>query len=168
MTAFVGGLTQFFVPSHLLAVVALGLLAGQHARRFPFSALAAFAIGLIVGSITVASAIRDNPAALGLLTLAAVTAGLVVLARDVSDWLISLMAFAAGSALPLNAPPHEITIARAVASQAGLALAAIIMLALVTAIAMQATRPWQRIGLRIAGSWVAASAILVLALRLAR
>ena len=29
MTAFVGGVTQFFVPSHLLAVVALGLLAGQ-------------------------------------------------------------------------------------------------------------------------------------------
>jgi hypothetical protein len=29
-------------------------------------------------------------------------------------------------------------------------------------------RDWQRIGVRIAGSWIAASAILVLALRLAR
>jgi hypothetical protein len=168
MTAFIGGLTQFFVPSHLLTVVALGLLAGQHARRFPFSALAAFAIGLIVGSITVASAIRDNPASLGLLILAAVAAGLVVAAYALPGWLAALMAFAAGSALALNAPPHEITVANAIASQVGLALAAIIMLALVTAIAMQATRPWQRIGLRIVGSWVAASAILVLALRLAR
>ena len=33
---------------------------------------------------------------------------------------------------------------------------------------MNATRPWQRIGVRIVGSWIAASAILVLALRLAR
>lgn len=41
-------------------------------------------------------------------------------------------------------------------------------LALVIAIATQATRPWQRIGIRIAGSWIAASAILVLALRLVR
>ena len=41
-------------------------------------------------------------------------------------------------------------------------------LALVAAIAMHATRPWQRIGVRIVGSWIAASAILVLALRLAR
>ena len=42
MTAFLGGLTQFFIPSHLLAVVALGLLAGQNAPRFPFGAFAAF------------------------------------------------------------------------------------------------------------------------------
>lgn len=132
MTAFIGGLTQFFVPTHLLAVVALGLLAGQHARQFPVSPLAMFAVGLIVGSIAVASAIRDNPAALGLLTLAAAAAGLVVIAYGVPGWLAGLMAFAAGSALPLNSPPHEITIANAVASQAGLALAAIIMLALVT------------------------------------
>ena len=168
MTAFLGGLTQFFIPSHLLAVVALGLLAGQHAPRFPLRVLAAFAIGLIAGSLMVASAIRENPAALGLLTLAVAAASLVVLAWDVSDWLVGLMAFATGSALPLNAPPHEITIANAVAAQAGLAVAAMAIVALVMAIAMLARRPWQRIGVRIAGSWIAASAILVLALRLAR
>ena len=78
------------------------------------------------------------------------------------------MAFATGSALPLNAPPHEITIANAVASQAGFAVAAMAIVALVMAIAMLARRPWQRIGVRIVGSWIAASAILVLALRLAR
>jgi len=168
MTAFVGGMTQFFIPSHLLAVVALGLLAGQQAERFPVSALAAFAIGLLAGSITVASAIRENPASLGLLVLAATAAGLVVLAYAVSSWLVGIMAFAAGSALPLNAPPHEITIANAVASQAGLAMAGMTVFALVTALAIFARRPWQRIGLRITGSWIAASAILVLALRVFR
>jgi HupE/UreJ protein len=168
MTAFVGGLVQFFIPSHLLAVVALGLLAGQHAPRFPFRVLATFAIGLIAGSLMVASAIRENPASLGLLTLAVAGAGLVVLAWYVSDWLVGLMAFATGFALPLNAPPHEITIANAVAAQAGLALAALLIVALVMALAMLARRPWQRIGVRIAGSWIAASAILVLALRLFR
>lgn len=168
MTAFIGGLAQFFVASHLLAIAALGLLAGQHGHRFPLGVLAAFAVGLVAGSIMVASAIRENPVSLGLLMLALVAAGLVVLGRDVSDWLIGLMTFAAGSALPLNAPPHEITIANAIASQAGLALAATIVLALATGISVSATRPWQRIGLRIAGSWIAASAILVLALRMAR
>jgi hypothetical protein len=168
MTAFLGGLTQFFIPSHLLAVVALGLLAGQQAQRFPLAALGAFAIGLIAGSLMVASAIRENPASLGLLTLAVAGAGLVVLAWDVSDWLIGLMVFATGSALALNAPPHEITIANAVASQAGLALAALVIIALVMAIAMLTRGPWQRIGIRIVGSWIAASAILVLALRLFR
>jgi urease accessory protein len=165
MTAFLGGLMQFFIPSHLLAVVALGLFAGQHAQRFPHAALGAFAIGLIAGSLMVASAIRQNPAALGLLMLAVAAASLVVLAWDVSNWLVGVMSFATGSALPLNAPPHEITIANAVAAQAGLAVAAIAIVALVMVIAMRATRPWQRIGVRIAGSWIAASAILVLALR---
>ena len=168
MTAFVGGFAQFFIPSHLLAVVALGLLAGQDTPRFPLGVLSAFALGLIAGSIMVASAIRENPAALGLLTLAAVAAGLVILARDISDWLVGLMTFAAGSALPLNAPPHEITIANAIASQIGLAIAAVVTLVVVMFAAMRATRAWQRIGIRVIGSWIAASAILVLALRLAR
>jgi urease accessory protein len=168
MTAFLGGMTQFFIPTHLLAVVALGMLAGQQAQRFPFAMLAAFAIGLIAGSIAVALAIRENPASLGLLVLAMTGAGLVALAYPVSNWLVGVMAVATGLALPLNAPPHEITIATAVASQASLAVAAIVTLAVVMFAAMQATRPWQRIGVRIAGSWIAASAILVLALRLAR
>ncbi len=75
MTAFFGGALQFFIPSHLLAVVALGLLAGQHAPRFPLRVLAPFTMGLIVGSLIVAYAIRENPASLGLLTLATVAAG---------------------------------------------------------------------------------------------
>ena len=39
---------------------------------------------------------------------------------------------------------------------------------LVIFISMHSKRSWQRIGVRIVGSWIAASAILVLALRLAR
>jgi urease accessory protein len=168
MTAFFGGVMQFFIPSHLLAVVALGLLAGQEARRLPLEALAAFAIGLTAASIAIASAIRETPASLGLLVLAATIAGLVVVAYPVSNWLVGVMAFATGSALPLNAPPHEITIANAVASQAGFAAAAMMTLGLATMPAMLARHPWQRIGVRIVGSWIAASAVLVLALRLAR
>jgi urease accessory protein len=168
MTAFLGGLTQFFIPSHLLAVAALGLLAGQHAPRFSLRGLAPFGIGLIVGSLIVAYAIRENPASLGLLTLAAVAAGLVVLAGEVPDSLLGLMSFATGSVLPLNAPPHEITIANAVVSQAGFAVAAFVVLALAMTMAMLARRPWQRIGVRILGSWIAATALLVLALRLFR
>jgi urease accessory protein len=168
MTAFLGGLTQFFIPSHLLAVVAIGFLAGQQSQRMPLAALAAFAVGLIAGSIAVASAIRENPASPGLLVLAMAAGGLVVVAYPVSTWLVGIMAFATGSGLPLNAPPHEVTIANAVAAQAGFALAALVIAALAIGIAVLARRPWQRIGIRVVGSWIAAIAILVLALRLAR
>lgn len=165
MTAFVGGAAQFFIPTHLLAIVALGLLAGR--RRHVVVALAALAVGLGAGSFAVASAIRENPAALALLALAAISAGLVVIDRA-PVWVSALLAFLTGAALPLNAPPHEITIAAAIAAQFGFAAAALATCAIVAFTASQATRQWQRIGVRVLASWIAASAILVLALRLAR
>lgn len=167
MTPFLNGAAQFFIPSHLLAVVALGLLAGQHAERFPSTVFAAFTAGLVLGSLTVASAIRENPASLALLLLAATAAGLVVVAADISRWLPAVMAFAGGSALPLNSPPHEMTVAAAVASQAGLAAAGIVTLAAAAFVALTQAH-WHQIAIRIVASWIAASAILVLALRLAR
>ena len=168
MTAFYAGAAQFFIPTHLLAVVALGLLAGQHASRGHLQVLMAFVIALAAGSLAVALAIRETPVAIVLLVLSAIAAGLVVADRPAPFWIAVVLAFAVGAAIPLNTPPHEITIANAVVAQLGTAAAAAVTLALVMAIAMHATRPWQRIGVRIVGSWIAASAILVLALRLAR
>ena len=50
----------------------------------------------------------------------------------------------------------------------GTVLGATLILGLVAFAASRPTRDWQRIGVRILGSWAAASALLVLALRLAR
>jgi urease accessory protein len=167
MIAFANGATQFFAPTHLLAVVALGLLAGRQAR-LPVIPIAALAAGLAAGSLVVASAVRDNPAALALLALAAIAAGLTIIDRPLPSWAAAGLALAIGAALALDAPPQEFTIHAAIASQLGFALAAILAFALAALIAAQANVPWQHIGVRIAASWIAASAILVLALRLAR
>jgi hypothetical protein len=50
----------------------------------------------------------------------------------------------------------------------GTGLGACFALAVVVVCTSRLTREWQRIGVRILGSWMAASAILVLALRFAR
>jgi hypothetical protein len=166
MIAFANGATQFFAPTHLLAVVALGLLAGQQARLVvPIAALAA---GLAAGSLIVASAVRENPAALALLVFATVAAGLTVIARPLPSWATAGLALATGVALALNGPPQEFTVPAAIVAQLGFALAAILAFALATRVATVAKAPLQRIGVRIVASWIAASAILVLALRLAR
>jgi len=167
MIAFANGATQFFAPTHLLAVVALGLLAGQQVR-LPLIPIAGLAAGLAAGSLIVASAVRENPAALALLVFAVVAAGLTVMARPLPSWPAAGLALAIGAALALNAPPQEFTIHAAIVSQLGFALAASLAFALATLAAAQAKVPWQRIGVRIIASWIAASAILVLALRLAR
>ena len=167
MSAFANGATQFFVPTHLLTILALGLLVGQQAIRLVVL-VAALAAGLAIGSLIVASAVRENPAALALLVFAVVAAGLTVVARPLPSWAAAGLALTIGAALPLNAPPQEFTIHAAVVSQLAFALAAILAFAFAALVAAQAQLPWQRIGVRIVASWIAASAILVLALRLAR
>ena len=164
IAAFLAGLWQFFLPTYLLAVGALGLAVGQGRRAV---LLAPFALGLVAGALVVASAVRETPAAMALLAMAALAGILVVLAWT-SPLLSAALAFTAGGTIALNSPPHALTIPGAIAMQVGAGVAASATLELVALIASRATRPWQQIGVRVVGSWIAASAILVLALRLAR
>ena len=168
MTSLIEGLTQFFTPTHLLAVVAFGLLLEQYATRECGFALAAFALGLVLGSVVLAAAVREMPSGLALLAIAAIAGLIVVTTMPLPTHLSYLLAFATGAALALNSPPQAISIPSAIVMQFGTGIAALATLALVGFIANKATRPWQRIAVRIVGSWIAASAILVLALRLTR
>ena len=168
MNGVLGGLAQIVVPTNLLALAALGLLSGQNAARMPRATLTAFALGLFAGSVLLALALRDPPAALCLLALAAIAGLSAAVARPIPAILKCALAFATGAALALNSPPQAISISGAMATQLGTGLAALAGLTLVAFIAMKAECPWQRIGIRIVGSWIAASAILVLALRLVR
>ena len=102
---------------------------------------------------------RDPPAAPCLLALAAIAGLIAVVAPPMPAILKHALALAAGGALALNSPPQAISISAAVATQLGTGFAALAGLTLVAFIAMKAERPWQRIGIRIAGSWIAASAI---------
>jgi urease accessory protein len=163
----VGGLMQFFVPTHLLVVVALGLLIGQGALRLLVQ-LACLALGLLIGSVTIGFAVRETPAAIALLGLAAAVGLVVVLAWTPPAVLVGAVTLIIGVGLALNTPPQALTIPLAVAEQVGTILAVLAMVSLIALVARLAARPWQQIGLRVVGSWIAASAILVLALRLTR
>jgi hypothetical protein len=82
-----------------------------------------------------------------------------------------LLAAVAGMALGLDSPPEAISIAVATTMLIGTALGASLALALVVAGASYVgAQKWAapRIGMRVLGSWIAASALLVLALRFAR
>jgi urease accessory protein len=160
------GLASALLPAHLLALVALGLTIGQGERRT--IAIAAFALGLATGSAAIALAVRDTPAALGLLAMAAFAGIALAAAWPPPNIIKVVLAFATGAAITLNSPPQAITLGAAIATQLATAVAALVVLALVVLIAMHAAQPWQRIAVRIVGSWIAASAILVIALRLAR
>jgi hypothetical protein len=75
------------------------------------------------------------------------------------------LAFVSGAALGLDSPPQSIFLREAVAMLIGTACGDIAMLAIVALAASAIARLWQGVVLRVAGSWTAAIAILVLALR---
>jgi hypothetical protein len=168
MSGVLAALAQIAAPTNLLALVALGLLCGQNAACMPRVTLVAFVLGVFAGSVLVALALRDPPAALGLLALAAIAGLIAAIARPVPAMVKHALTFATGATLALNLPPQAISIPAAVATQVGTGVAALAALTLIAFIAMKAERSWQRIGIRIVGSWIAASAILVLVLRLVR
>jgi urease accessory protein len=174
VTGFFDGLLHaLVVPSHVLAIVALALLIGQqgwgHGWRlgWRFGAVAAYVVAVLAGLGAIALAIVPTLAEQALLVFAMMAGLLAALARPLPPPLGALLAAAVGLSLALDSPPEAITLREANLALVGTALGAAIVLLVLVQGTSRLRRDWQRIGARIVGSWIAASAILVLALRVA-
>ena len=92
--------------------------------------------------------------------------------RDLPALACALLAAIAGVALALDSPPEAISIVVATATLVGTGLGASLALAIIVTGMNYLTRVrewnWARLGGRILSSWIAASAILVLAVRFVR
>jgi urease accessory protein len=167
MSGLVGGLLHpLAVPAHILALLAIGLLIGQQRSRLV--PLVAFLAGLAAGLGALVLAVATTSAVNVLLAGAAVSGLLVALARPLPALVSGPFAAIAGIALGVDSPPDAIAIAAAVAMLIGTGISASLAVAILAAGTSYLTRAWQQIGVRILGSWIAASAILVLALRFVR
>lgn len=167
LDAFVSGLVApLLVPAHALALLGLGLLIGRQCRWDVPSLV--FAAALTAGLAAIALAVGQTSAGDVLLVTTACVGLLVALAITLPAIVCAALAALTGAALGLDSPPQAISIAAATTMLVGTGLGACVMLAIVVAGARHLAREWQRIGARILGSWIAASAILVLALRYVR
>jgi urease accessory protein len=156
-----------FVPAHAMALLGLGLLIGQQAgwsRAVVLAAIAALAAGLGVMTMGVVPALMGET----LLGLAAVAGLLAALARPLPEAAGGVLAAAIGFAIALDSPPEVISVRDANFMLIGTGFGATLLLILAVEGASRLTGAWPRIAARILGSWIAASAILVLALRLTR
>jgi urease accessory protein len=164
LQAFVDGLLNpLTTPAHGLALLALALLMAQQPQRFVV--LVVFALALAAGFLAIVLAVETTPARMVLLAVAAIL-GVMVAAAWAPKPLTWLLTAMTGAALALDSPPQAVTIVEAYATLGGTAVGACAMLVVVAAIAGHTNADWQRLGLRILGSWIAASAILVLAVQL--
>jgi urease accessory protein len=164
---FAGLLHPILTPTHALALVGLGLLIGQQSadqRRLPRRL---FALGLIAGLVALALAVGETPANAVLLAAVAISGALVAVGLPLSALVLGPLACAIGAAIGLDSPPEVISLQDAVVMLIGTGLGALIGLGVVIEAAARMARDWQRIGVRVLGSWTAASALLAIAVRFA-
>jgi urease accessory protein len=165
MTGLLGGAIQALAPAHLVALVSVALLAGRKPLRERVACVAAFAAGLAAGLGAVAAGVGETPAG-DLLMVVAVLCGLAAAAAlRLPSGLLAPLAFAVGLGGGLDSPPDAISLREAILGLIGTACAGIAALAIMVAVSAVLAGVWQGIALRVAGSWIAAIAILVLALR---
>lgn len=161
-----GMLHPLVVPAYALAIVGLGLLFGQKAPRSSRLGLPAFALGLVVALAIPASLVAPLP--MSILLGIVFAAGLVVaLSLGLGAVGPGLFGVAGGVLIGLDAGRNAVTDSQTWIALAGLAVSATIAVALVAGFAMWLAGRWQGIGVRVLGSWTAASAFLVIALSLA-
>jgi urease accessory protein len=169
MTAFLAGVMHpVVVPAHVVAIVALALLLGQ--QSWSRSVVIAYGVAVLLGLGAIAMAYVPKFTEEPLLALTAITRLLVALSHKLHHGLGMVLAAAMGLSLALDSPPDALLLMEANLTLVGTALGAVLLLlALLQGTArLRQHQHWQRIGGRIAGSWIAATTILVLALRLVR
>lgn len=164
-TFYNGVLHPVLVPAHLLLIVGLGLLLGQHAPRLSrygwFAFVAAFWIGLALGQAS--SGMPET----ALLILALIAGVLVVLEWSFGVVGVVALAIAAGLCIGLDSLSDAVQTGERWLAMAGMAVGGLLVVSYVGGVAAAMVQPWQRIGIRVAGSWTVASAALVLALAVA-
>jgi urease accessory protein len=164
---YAGLLHPLFVPAHLLTILALGVLFGQRGPKELQAAIATFlgaaALGLL-GTLSGAGLDVGLPLLLG----AAATGILVTLDTRLPTPVYVALAAVLGLLLGLDSAQGQLAGRGQLAALLGTALGvyALLLYALLFA-EFFGRRAWQRIGLRVLGSWAAASALLVLSLSLA-
>lgn len=167
ISGFWGGLLHpLFVPAHVMAIGGLALVAGRSERGTALAA-GAFVLGLLAGAAAMMRGTVPAYAGEALLGFAAL-AGLV-LALGLAVWRMAAipLAAAAGLAVLLDSPPETLSLREANLMVVGTVLGAAAAFGTAASIARRARGRVMDIGLRVAGAWIAASAILALSLRIA-
>ena len=157
------GLMHFLTsPEDLVPALALALLAGLRGAPYGRRAMFALPVAWLLGSLVGLSAAVASAGTLGASFWFLVLGGLVV-----ADAKLSLRSVTALCALLglfhgyLNGTGMGLS-AQALVTALGLAAAVFVLVALVAALVVQLRAHWARIAVRVGGSWIAASGILML------
>jgi urease accessory protein len=168
-----GVLHPLATPAHVIALTGLALIAGRcHPAAYNCSSLsagavivAALALGLAVGLGALALGAGETPAGDVLLAGATLCGLMAASGLPVRAVVAALLALMVGIAIGLDSPPDVIRLRDAVAALIGTFCGAGAALALMARVASVVARWRDGIALRVAGSWIAAMAVMALAVQ---
>lgn len=164
-----GFLHPLLVPAHALCLLAFGLMTGQQDKSSCMFLTALFPAALIAGILLIMYAVFPIDLVPIVLLASGACAGLVTaLAQPLPRIIPAIILVAGGLSLIIDSVPAVVSKRDTILALSGTVVAAALTLGLVAYLASVLTRDWQRIGVRILGSWTAASTLLVLALQFAR
>lgn len=161
-----GLLHPVFVPAHLLLLIALGLFIGQQGPKENQAAIAAFLVATAVG-LTAAWFGLGGRMEAALLSAAALVGILIAANRALGPYACAFIAVLAGLFLGMDSDQETLSDKEKLVSLFGSGVGIYLLLLYPLALADYFNKKaWQKIGIRVIGSWVAASSLLVLALSL--
>ncbi len=159
-----GLLHPLFVPAHLLLLIALGLFIGQRGSEKNQVAIVVF-LGAILFGLAVAWFDVALQLELSLLVVAAVVGVMIASNLAMATIWCTFIAAVVGLFLGMDSAQESLTGKEKLGSLFGSGVGIYLLFLYPMAFADYFNkRHWQQIGIRIIGSWVAASALLVLAL----
>jgi hypothetical protein len=164
---YAGLLHPVVVPAELLAVVATGLLLGRSGVAACRSGILLLAAGVAAG-MGLAAAVGAAGATTPLAAAAFLAAAIVAAGLQIPIWTAASIALFAGFAVGLDARPEASALYPRILGGAATVLGSLVLATLGAAAALDAEKPWHRVAVRVAGSWITASSGLLLAFQLLR
>lgn len=165
---FPGGLLHpLLVPAHALTLIALGLLTGSYAVRTQMYLFTAFAAAAVGAFALIALAYSATQAEIVVLCLGAAIGLLLAANVALPAPAAAIMAATVSGAVIFDSVPPVLSVSGTASSLTGTALSALVLVAAAALVSRGLPHRVRPMAIRIAGSWIAASAIMVLALRLA-
>jgi hydrogenase/urease accessory protein HupE len=163
--SYSGLLHPFTEPLHIITIVGLGLMLSQQGRAVPPQGWISYTIAALLGLIA-SNAGLTLPVYLMLYPLAAIL-GLLVAIKPVLPRLICLLlSIIVGFTLGIDSMTGVEGIGKLIVTVFSTTTGLGIALLIVIGWGDYFSRDWQKIGIRVIGSWIATSALLVFTLNL--
>jgi urease accessory protein len=155
---FVNGILHpVIAPAHLLSLLALGLWIGRQERAALRRSIVAFAVALIAGLFT--GPFGTLPPAIPI-ACAVILGCLAAGGWPLPARVVAMVSVATAVVIGFDSGAGDW------ATALGIWVGAMLILLNVVNLAMRTEAPWLGIGIRIAGAWIAAVALMLLALSL--